>query len=343
MISLTLKIVDIINETKDTKTICFKQPGLKRVKYFSGQYLTLVLRINGRRFIRPYSFSSSPFVDQYLNITVKRIPNGVVSNYIYDTLKIDDLVEVLPPLGDFIIPEHLDYKTIFLWGAGSGITPLISIAKSSLFKTPEVNIKLIYGNKNKDSVIFDQLIKNLEIDYPKSFNCHHFYSQISADSSLINLTEGRINAEKVIALNKSNCLENSIHFICGPEGLKNSVKQVLKGVGVEEAHIFSEDFELIKDPKDFEDIETRSINLSFKGENSILEVPKGKSILEVALDAGLELPYSCQTGSCNTCKAKLASGAVKMIGLNKKREDLLADEFLLCCSHPLNNQVYLEI
>ncbi len=339
----TLKVVEVKNETHDTITLRFKQPGLKKIKYFAGQYLTLIFRINGRRYIRPYSFSSAPILDNLLEITIKRVPNGIVSNHIHDVVKVNDMIEVMSPMGDFIIPDKIKYKTIFLWGAGSGITPLISIAKSSLFTIPNVSINLIFGNRNKESVIFEQLIKSLENQHSNSFKSYHFQTQLKVDESLPNVIQGRINPEKVLKIIDQKNLNDSIHFICGPAGLKTSVKEVLFDNGVHKFNVFSEDFELIKDPKDFEDIETRSINLSFKGENSILEIAKGKSILEVALDAGLELPYSCQTGSCNTCKAKLTSGAVKMIGLNKKRDDLLADEFLLCCSHPLNNQVYLEI
>jgi ring-1,2-phenylacetyl-CoA epoxidase subunit PaaE len=339
----TLKVIEIKNETSDAITLCFKQPGLKKIKYLSGQYLTLIFRINGRRYIRPYSFSSAPIIDNYLEVTVKRVPNGIVSNHIHDVVKVDDMIEVLSPMGDFIIPENTKYKTIFLWGAGSGITPLMSIAKSSLTFNQKINVNLIYGNRSKESVIFDQSIENLEKEFPNSFQTYHFQTQLKVDESLPNVIQGRIKPEKVIEIINQKKLKNSIHFICGPAGLKTSVKEVLLNRGVEESHIFSEDFEMVKDPKDFEDIETRTINLLFNGEHSKLEITKGKSILEVALDAGLEIPYSCQTGNCSSCKASLNAGSVRMIGLKETRNDLAVDEFLLCCSHPLNDDVYLEV
>jgi ring-1,2-phenylacetyl-CoA epoxidase subunit PaaE len=114
----TLKVVGVRTETADTVTVAFKQPGLKKVKYMAGQYLTLMFRINGRRYIRPYSFSSAPLVDAHLEVTIKRVPGGVVSNHIIDTVKVDDIVEVMEPMGDFMLNEAaLTPAThIVLWG-----------------------------------------------------------------------------------------------------------------------------------------------------------------------------------------------------------------------------------
>src|ERR1700676_3508127 len=102
----TLRVIDIRRETQDCLTVIFKQPGLKRIKYFAGQYLSLIFRINGRRYIRPYSFSSAPGVEATLNITIKRVPGGIVSNHILDKLKVDDIIEVMEPMGDFILTEN---------------------------------------------------------------------------------------------------------------------------------------------------------------------------------------------------------------------------------------------
>lgn len=125
--------------------------------------------------------------------------------------------------------------------------------------------------------------------------------------------------------------------------MKESVKEVLADLHVPAANIHAEDFELVRNPEDFVDIHTQSVQLKFEGADYILEVVKGKSILESALDAGIELPYSCQTGNCSTCKAKLKSGSLKMIGLAHKREDLAEDEYLLCCGHPLTDNISIEL
>lgn len=343
MITYTLKIVEIRKETEDVVTICFKQPALKKIKYLAGQYLTLIFRINGRRYIRPYSFSSCPHIDPLLEVTIKRVLNGMVSNHIIDHVKAGDSVEVLPPMGDFIFEENEQIKQVYLWGVGSGITPLFSLCKHILHHTNGIEVHLAYGNRNHESTIFANQITQLQHDFPDRFTVIHFHTQMVISSNT-NLIEGRIDESKALQiLSDRTNLTNSAHYICGPVGLKESVKKALLECEVNIAHVFSEDFELIKDPKDFEEIHTQQIELSFNGQQYHLEIAKGKSILEAALDANIELPYSCQTGNCSTCKGKVAKGEVKMIGLSKEREDLATDDYLLCCSHPLTENVYIEI
>lgn len=342
MITYTLKVIEIKKETEDTITLCFKQPGLRKVKYFAGQYLTLIFRINGRRYIRPYSFSSAPMVDSQLELTVKRVPGGIVSNHIHDIVAVGDSIEVMPAMGDFIC-ENTTAEYIFLWGVGSGITPLISITKQLLATSACVQVNLIYGNRNAEQTIFLNLIQSLVDQFPDRFKVWHFHTQLSVSSTPPYLVQGRINGQSVVDVMQGIEADKSLHYICGPLGLKESLKISLTELDVRPAQIFAEDFELVKDPKDFERINTQNVKLKFANQEYDLEVIKGKSILESALDAGIELPYSCQTGNCSTCKAKIISGQAKMIGLSKVREDLLDDECLVCCSHPLTENVLIEI
>lgn len=338
----TLKVIEIRKETEDTITLSFKQPGLRKVKYLAGQYLTLIFRINGRRYIRPYSFSSAPAVDEMLEVTIKRVVNGIVSNHIHDAVAVGDSIEVMQPMGDFICETV--QNQVFLWGVGSGITPLISLAKQILATTDQTTVNLIYGNRNHETTIFLSQLEKLHKLYPEKFVVKHFYTQMKINHNIPGLIEGRIDYDKAMnILEQLGHSTSSIHYICGPAGLKESVKSALKNNGVVENNIFSEDFELVKNPKDFEDIFTQKIKLKFGGEEFDLEVTKGKSILESALDAGIELPYSCQTGNCNTCRANCLNGEVRMIGLSKERTDLLNKEYLLCCSYPLTNDVFVEI
>lgn len=342
MQTYTLKVVEIRKETADTLTLCFKQPRLRKIKYQAGQYLTLIFRINGRRYIRPYSFSSAPAIDSLLEITVKRVLNGIVSNHIHDTITVGDSIEVMQPMGDFLCEENT--SEVLLWGVGSGITPLISIAKQLLATHKEVKVNLIYGNRNQESTIFFERIKELEMLYTNRFMVKHFHTQFKINPNIPGLIEGRISQDKATGIiEEINPLSSAKHYICGPSGLKASVKTALKMNGFADEQIFAEDFELVKDPRDFEDVNTQNIQLKFGAIQFDLEVIKGKSILESALDAGIELPYSCQTGNCSTCKGKLLKGEAKMIGLTKERDDLSLDEYLLCCTHPLSDNVNIEI
>ena len=112
---------------------------------------------------------------------------------------------------------------------------------------------------------------------------------------------------------------------------------------VPSSSILVEEFELVIDPKQLEDVKDSKVTILFQGEQSEIFVPKGKSILDVALDNDIEIPYSCQTGNCSTCKAKVKEGQLKMLGLSKERKDLAQDEFLLCCSYPLTNQISIDV
>ena len=340
----TLKVFEIRKETADTVTLCFKQPGLKKIKYLAGQYLTLIFRINGRRYIRPYSFSSCPGVDPMLEVTVKRVINGIVSNHINDTVKEGDSIEVMSPLGDFIYDETKGFTSVYLWGVGSGITPLYSIAKHILATAPNVNVYLLYGNRSQESTIFLKQLEVIEKNNPGRLTIKHFHTQPAISSAHPSLIEGRIHKEHVInILNENIDVQQTGHFICGPAGLKESVNDALLSLNISLDNVFSEDFELIKDQKDFEDVFTQVVGINFRGKNFNIEVVKGKTILEAALEADIELPYSCQTGNCSECKGKIVSGKYKMIGVDHVREDLDASEILLCCSHPLTDNVHIEI
>jgi len=339
----TLKVINIIKETDDTITLCLKQPALRKIKYLAGQYLTLIFRINGRRYIRPYSFSSSPLVDASLNITIKRVVGGIVSNHIHDVVKEGDSVEVMSPLGNFVLTEKTLSQHFFFWGAGSGITPLISLIKELLASTLSSNVVLVYGNKSYEQTIFANELDRLQDKYNERLKVFHFHTKMSILNESPFIFNARITKEWIFKLLEPIHKSASTHYICGPLGLKESVKDSLSRLEIPDEQIFSEDFELVKNPIDFVDINTQNITLSFEREIYSLEVIKGKSILESALDANIELPYSCQTGNCNTCMGKLLTGNVKMIGLSKERNDLKSNEYLLCCTYPTTGDVLIEI
>ncbi|UPZ16077.1 flavin reductase family protein [Flavobacterium humidisoli] len=338
----TLKVQEVRKETKDTVTVCFKQPGLKKIKYLAGQYLTLQFRINGRRYIRPYSFSSAPVIDSTLDITVKRVTGGIISNHINDNIKVDDVIEVYEPIGDFVFENSQDVRGVTFWGVGSGITPLFSMIKDILVNQPSVDVHLVYGNKSNSSIIFKKQFEQLKVDYVSRFKVWNFFSQEEFFEEDSHNKKGRIHKKFVEDLMKSTHSTDR-HYICGPIELKKTVKKTLIELGYSENSIFSEDFELIKNPEDFKDILDQEVLLSFEGLERNIKVNKGKSVLEEALGLGIELPYSCQTGNCSTCKGILKSGQLKMIGLDRPRTDLTENEYLLCCSYPLTGNVCIEV
>lgn len=315
------------------------------MKYIAGQYITLIVRINGRKYARPYSFSSAPSVDAALEVTVKRVLGGIVSNYIHDEFKVGDVIEVLEPIGDFTFDGlSSNHHGVFLWGVGSGITPLFSILKEALYRHPGMSVQMIYGNKTKDSSIFERQLNYLSKEYHSVFSMINFYSKDSNIDQSNTINKGRINSEFVAHLfNTNNCFNHYVHYICGPLSFKNMIVEGLTQSGLPLNSVKTEDFKSEKVCKDFANIQNQKVTLDFHGLQTTIMVTKGKSILEDALDAGLEIPHSCQTGNCDTCMGYLKCGKVKMIGLTKPRNDLSERELLLCCSYPLTEDVHIVI
>ena len=343
MLIYTLRVERLQKETADTLTIFFKQPALKKVRYKAGQYLTLIFRINGRRYIRPYSFSSAPGIDSTLNVTIKRVQGGVVSNHILDKLNVGDIIEVLEPMGDFIldkISDKVKNKHIILWGSGSGITPLMSIAKFALNSTYYEHVTLVYGNRSFETTIFSEQIEELQQLNKERFSIWRFYTKAIIKEDNPYIIQGRIEPNKVLKVMQSEVnIKNTIHYICGSVGLKDSVKGELSKLKVPHENIFTEDFEVTRDPKAFEKISTQNVLLKIEGDTKSFEVTKGKSILEAGLDAMIDLSYSCQTGNCLLCKAVLINGKIQTIGIENLPEGLNSNECLLCCSFPLTDNV----
>jgi ring-1,2-phenylacetyl-CoA epoxidase subunit PaaE len=172
----------------------------------------------------------------------------------------------------------------------------------------------------------------------------NFYSQEDDVVESNANQKGRINSDFVTRfLSNHNNRNESVHYICGPKRFKDIIKSSLMASGVPASSIFFEEFELVVDSKDLEGVKDSRVTVNFQRQLSEIFVPKGKSILDVVLNHDIEIPYSCQTGNCNTCKAKLKEGQLKMIGLAQERKDLAQDEFLLCCSYPLTNSINIEV
>ncbi len=345
MTTFTLKIIEIRKETEDTYTFCFKQPALKKIAYQSGHYITLILTINNRKYRRPYSFSSAPGIDATLDITVKRITKGVVSNHLIDMVKVGDALEVLPPMGAFAYTKEMSHEGgLFLWGAGSGITPLMSILKTALMAQKKVT--LVYGNRTRTQTIFYDQLQTLKEQNPERFELFYFFTKETKIENGSEFFEGRIDAERSAKL-LSSCdnLGTSLHYICGPTELKNTVKNVLSRNAVPLERIFTEEFEHKVDENQLKDVRTAVVHLKKDGQSTVLEVVKGKSILEAGLDQQLELSYSCQTGTCGLCRATLVSGNIQLIGMDKAPEGIALEpnERLLCCSYPTTDTVEIEL
>ncbi len=344
-----MKINDLVDETADAISIHFKQPFLKKLKYKPGQFLTLVVEIDGKEERRAYSLNSCPNLDATLAVTVKRVKGGKVSNYLVDNLKVGQSMKIMNPMGNFTFDvQKTARRNIILFGGGSGITPLMSIAKSTLYFEQNSQVTLFYANNRPDSIIFKKRLDELEKQFPDNFKVIHVLEVGEENEHTI---KGRISKDnlKLILEKCPNWQDpNSCFYLCGPTGMMEQVNQGLAALQVATDKINQESF-TVDLPSENGTSEknnetTRTIGINMRGKDLKVRVKPEVSILDAALDEGINIPYSCMNGICGTCKAKKKTGEINMklaIGLTKEEKE--QDYILTCVSHPISDDVSLDI
>lgn len=362
----TLTVVALTQETSDSVTIHLERPDRAPIASRPGQFLTLILPCGpgGKKERRAYSLSSTPQEAPRLSVTVKRVPGGLVSNYLLDTVAVGQALDVMEPLGNFTLsPSPKAARSLVLIGAGSGITPLMSMLKAVVATEPNSHVLLIYGNRNEESVIFQQQLADLESSTNGRLQVEHVYSQPLRPGGAHRHT-GRLNRTMLLRILEQRHqfpAEQAEYFMCGPEGLMTEARAALDLLRVPEARIRRESFVTSADsaeaaaaqPNGHGDVSTnpndevkatRTVTLHYEGSEYKLEVPAGQTILEVALDQDIDLPYSCQAGLCTACRGKCLSGKVHL----DEREGLSDSELnqgyvLTCVGHPMTDDVVIEI
>lgn len=347
-----VRIGKVTRETHDAVSIGFINPDKQVFNYIPGQYLTLKVEVDGKKYNRAYSLSSCPFTDELLTVTVKVSEGGKVSTFLNSNSKEGMEIEVLPPLGNFTAKiDPSNQKHYVLIGAGSGVTPLMSILRSVLEKEPQSKVTLIYGNRNQDSIVFKSVLDGLLSKHSDRLKVVHSLSQPQGDW---NGESGRLTKDKVKAL-LSSSPEDSLpkeYYICGPSGMMEEAARGLKEMNIPSDCIHEEHFSAplthIEDeekPKEENSntIIARQIRVILDGIEKEVSVPASASILDAVLDHDLDPPYACMIGSCCTCKAKLLSGKVVMDDREGLTDSEIADGFVLTCqSHPLTSDVLVS-
>jgi len=346
-----LKVKAIDTNTVDTKTISFEIPTHLKAEYDyePGQYLTIEVTINGKKERRAYSMSSSPLTDVYPAVTVKRLAGGLVSNYLNDEISVGSELSVLPPYGEFTIDLNPEKKAhYFLFGAGSGITPLLSMIKSILQIEPESKVSLLYGNRQKDSIIFYNELNQLRGENTDRFNIIYALSQ---PQGLWFGETGRIDEAKVknvLDTHAGDALPKQ-YLICGPSDMIKLVEETLLSSGISERFIKKEFFVLpTKEKEESKDAasnanEDYEVTIKVDRASHTIKVGSNETILDAALDANIDVPFSCMSAACSTCRAKLESGTVSMEDdeiLSKKEKS--QNYILSCQAHPTSDGVVVN-
>jgi len=352
----TLKIKDIRKETPDCISVSFDIPNewKEEFQFKQGQNITLKTTIDGEELRRSYSICSSP-LDNELRIAVKKVINGKFSSYVNRKLKKNNQLDVLPPTGKFFTELNpINKKNYLAFAAGSGITPVISIIKTTLAAEPESSFTLVYGNRNRSSIIFKEELEALKNCYMNRFSVHHILSREKTDAPV---NQGRIDPEKCTALFKNLIDLDRIQefFICGPEEMIFSVKNWLETHGIEKKKIHFELFtvpgqksstriqELSTDNID-DDKKKSKISIKLDGITFDFNLSfDAEPILDAALKEGADLPFACKGGVCATCRAKLISGKVEMENnYALEAEELEAGFILTCQSHPRSAELVID-
>jgi ring-1,2-phenylacetyl-CoA epoxidase subunit PaaE len=348
-----LTIKKIQKETADCVSVEFEVPeSLKESFQFKqGQSLTLRATINGEEVRRTYSICSSP-LDKELRVAIKKVDGGLFSTFANEQLKKSDIVEVMQPIGKFYVELNPANKKNYLGiAAGSGITPLLSIIKTTLQTEPDSSFTLVYGNKSRSSIIFFEELEGLKNKYLQQFNFINILSRERTDAAI---NFGRINTEKLKELEKLiDYTSVNDAFICGPEEMIFATKDFLEKKGIDKKKIHFELFTTPGQKKSEVRSQESGVESGLKSKITVkldgrsfdfdLSLTSDTTILDAALKQGADLPFACKGGVCCTCKARLLEGEVSMdVHWGLEDEEVEQGYILTCQSHPKTEKVVVD-
>ncbi|TBV28259.1 flavodoxin reductase [Meridianimaribacter sp. CL38] len=341
-----LTIKDIQRETDKSVTISFHIPETLKSEFSftAGQYITLRTTLNGNEVRRDYSLCSSPKSGE-IKVAVKEVKDGTFSAYANNVLKAGDTIDVAPPKGHFtFVPNDKKTKNIAAFAAGSGITPILSIIKCALEEEVHSEVILVYGNKTTQDTMFLNELLELQHKYSERFSIQFVFSQADEDDAIF----GRIEKSTVnyVMKNKHKNIDVDAVYLCGPEAMIHTVKDVLTENGIAKDQIL---FELFKAAKPTE-VDNSSIGegqtkitVIVDDEEATFEMSQKQSILEAALDEDLDAPYSCQGGICSSCLARIKEGEATMRQNNILTDNEVAEGLILTCqAHPTTPVIVVD-
>jgi ring-1,2-phenylacetyl-CoA epoxidase subunit PaaE len=350
----SLQVKEVQKETEDCVSITFVVPQELRdtFQFQQGQNLTFRKNLSGKELRRNYSICSSPY-DNSLQVAVKKVEGGAFSTWANEELKAGDYLEVMPPTGKFRTELNPSQRKNYVaFTAGSGITPILSIIKTTLLTEAHSTFTLVYGNRTKSSIIFKEELESLKDKFIDRFRIYHVLSREKSEA-IINY--GRIDIEKLnLFFDKLIDVKRSDEFfLCGPEEMIFCIKNYLGGKGVASSSIHFELFTVpgqkqsaISNQPSVKKDSGPYAKVSVKLDGIMFDFDLGyssESILDAALKQGADLPYACKGGVCTTCKARLLEGLVEMdVNWGLEPDEVEKGFILTCQSHPKTEKVVVD-
>lgn len=342
-----LRVAAVRPDGDDARVVTFDVPADQAAsfRFEPGQYLTLRAIVGGAELRRSYSICAAP--GEALRVGVRQVPGGAFSSWLQQTLRPGDLLDVMEPQGRFGAALARRPRHVLAVAGGSGITPILSILKSLLAGDPKAQATLLYGNRSAASTMFKEELEDLKNRHLTRLSLHPVFSREVVDSPL---NAGRLDAAKVASfLRLAGPVDEA--FVCGPHAMNDEVEAALLAAGVPPERIHVERFGIpptaadatLHAPKEG-DATTARISIVRDGlTREVAFQPSDESILAAAGRAGLDVPYSCRSGVCATCRAKLLEGRVRMDrNFALEQADLDAGFVLTCQAHPLTDRVVVS-
>lgn len=315
---MTLRLVDMEQQTPDTKSLRFLVPEGSQFRAKPGQFLTFHWSVAGKRVLRSYTISSSPTYKNYVEITPKRVENGCVSTFLNNEAKLGLMVEATGPYGKFYLDETL-HRSIVLIAAGSGITPMISMLRYIDDRRLPTLVTLLYCVRTEKDIIFRAELERLRTSVP-NFN---YGVSLSKPDDTWRGYKGHCSQEFI--RQHVTDLTSTTFFLCGPKGFMESVRQILTSLGVAENRITHESFGETRGARETSQAAARSVDtVEFARSQRNCAGVSGCTLLELAEANGVQIPFGCRQGQCGTCATQLLSGSVHMdteMGLTVEQKD----------------------
>lgn len=332
-----LKIAAVDTLTPNAVALTFEVPeNFKNTFAFTaGQYITIKHEVNGKELRRAYSISSAPSSGK-LTVGIKKMPKGTFSVYANESIKAGDVLEVMPPEGRFVFESVSEAKNVAAFAAGSGITPIMSIAQTVLESHAESTFVLVFGNQSPEETMYLKAVQEFQDKYTNRFFVQYIYSRSQAESALF----GRIETSTVnfVIKNKFKEISFDAFYLCGPEEMITTVSDTLKNNGISEEKVL---FELFTSP-DTEDTLAEELDGKTKVEVLVddetfsLTMNKKELVLDAVLKKDINAPYSCQGGVCSSCIARITEGKAEMVKNQILTDGEVAEGLVLTCqAHPL--------